>query len=606
MYRLLNTVICCVCCLLGSMAHTLAQPIIIKPETFNPQTGTSISSVRVLQTTKGSTEATVVIQYSYDGSAGPTAQILPVIEKRNQKGVSAWFGANAQTIGAGRGTVSIKARYFADEEGAPAELTTDRIRVLILNQTGNMVLYSETQGKKIQWGNLAEGKSKTTQAAKEPDQSISSKPEQSLPREKAITEERTKKPKDIKIEKTKPTAPKRTSASDSDKKVEEKAPVETVDESVERKAAITASTVAPVEQVPEKVSPVQESMHPIIKPDQVESTQSSTRLIETQKQKAVPEAIGNTNRISTTVKKESKPEIKTEQTIVPGSARVTAQKEESQQAMAKKTVPATSTPAKGETKMASQAEPVTMAKVSSAALKTRITNLDIVNRSLDRSKVTVGVEFEYLDDLSDPFMGVYVSRTGDAPSSGFFKTTPVGIGKSRRNFILVPVSFDSQAAHLASGDVYYSDRLTVFIEETMKRRRYEIFTATMLLKWAAPGSSVSGALASTAALEMDDLKQINPSAGYVTIRYNYPAGASILHVRIYASGNPATADLIAIQDQKVPAGRNLQLVEYALKPDAKIPSEGLQVDTVEIDLRDTTGKVISQVKKEISITLTKP
>lgn len=536
----------------------------------------------------------MVIQYSYDGLAGATAHILPVIEKKSQKGVSAWFGANAQTVGAGRGTVSIKVRYFVDEEGVPSELTTDRIKVLILNQTGNVVLYSETQGKKIQWGHLTDDKSKTAETVKNVDRDESTKPSQSTPGDK------TKKP-----EKDTSTSSKSTATSKPISPAEAPLKTATTPEAIQTHTTKAKSEPASVEQPSEKVPPVQKTAAPIIQPVPVEPSTAPAQLKEELKQEK-NKGLETILPRPTTVETNKAPAAQGEPLKAQDRTQTMVNKEESGKELAKVIPSPAATAARADSMVKNEEEPVAMTKVSPGTLKTRITNLDVVNRSLDRSKATVGVEFEYMDDLSDPVMGVYVSRTGDAKSPNFFKTAPVGIGKSRRNFILVPVSFDTQAARLAEGEVYYSDRMTVFIEETVKRRRYELFTATMLLKWSASGTSGSGLPANPTTLEMDDLKQINPGAGYVTIRYNHPSGASVLHVKIYSSSNPATADLLTIEDQKVPAGRNLQLVEYALKPDARIPSDGLKMDTLEIELRDETGKVISQLRKEISITLTRP
>ena len=84
-----------------------AQPITLQPNGILSLQANSINNVRVVKQTSDGTEVILAMDYSYDGFGGPSATLIPVVEKRDQKGVSAWFGADPLTIGVGRGPISI-------------------------------------------------------------------------------------------------------------------------------------------------------------------------------------------------------------------------------------------------------------------------------------------------------------------------------------------------------------------------------------------------------------------------------------------------------------------------------------------------------------------
>src|SRR5205823_2300279 len=107
-----------------ALAPILAQPLLIQPN-MRPLGGSGVSNLRVIEQSKDGTEVLLGMDVMYDGFGGQTAQVVPLIEKRDQKGVSKWFGADPITVAIGKGPISIKVRYFNDEEGVPPELTTD-------------------------------------------------------------------------------------------------------------------------------------------------------------------------------------------------------------------------------------------------------------------------------------------------------------------------------------------------------------------------------------------------------------------------------------------------------------------------------------------------
>ena len=130
----------------------------------------------------------------------------------------------------------------------------------------------------------------------------------------------------------------------------------------------------------------------------------------------------------------------------------------------------------------------------------------------------------------------------------------------------------------------------------------------MLLIWRAPGASqgpTAGATAATS-LELDTFKQNDPSSGYVTVKYRLTGGPGKLRMKIYDSQNPASADWFTTAELKVQPGPGTQLLEFAVKPEAASPTDLIKVDTLEIELLDATGKVLTTLKKQSAMSWVKP
>src|SRR6185436_16165816 len=83
---------------------------------------------------------------------GATVKLFPLFEKKGQKEVTSWFGSDPVTIGRGKGLISLKAKYFNDEVGVPPEVATDRVFILMVNQTGTILLSRILFLKTIKWG----------------------------------------------------------------------------------------------------------------------------------------------------------------------------------------------------------------------------------------------------------------------------------------------------------------------------------------------------------------------------------------------------------------------------------------------------------------------
>jgi len=135
-----------------SLSPVVAQPVLTQPGSFQGRPTTGVTNLRITSQSADGSEAVLTMDCGYDGFGGPTALVVPVIEKRGQKGVAAWFGADPVAVGVGKALISIKVKYFNDEAGVPPQFTSDSLRVLVLNRSGTAILSSIPFLKTIKWG----------------------------------------------------------------------------------------------------------------------------------------------------------------------------------------------------------------------------------------------------------------------------------------------------------------------------------------------------------------------------------------------------------------------------------------------------------------------
>jgi hypothetical protein len=236
-------------------------------------------------------------------------------------------------------------------------------------------------------------------------------------------------------------------------------------------------------------------------------------------------------------------------------------------------------------------------------LKSKITNVDVVNRSMDRTQMTIGVEYEYRDNIGPkPLLGVNIAKLNDPAGSRQFKSLPAEIGKSRRNFLLFPVKFQP-ASGLAS---FSTDKVLVYLQEAASPKRLNLHVATMLLLWRAPGASASESAKTGSTVEIDDFKQNAAHSGYVTVKYNLPTGPGKLRIKIYDSANPSSAEWFDTPIKPVRAGRGIEILDIMVKSNAKSPTPLLRANQIEIELIDASGGVAAKVSRQVPMAWEKP
>ncbi|HUD45895.1 MAG TPA: MAP7 domain-containing protein [Candidatus Baltobacteraceae bacterium] len=453
-----------------------AQPILITPQSHS-FAGSSLSNLRVLRQSADGAEAILTVDFIYDGIHGPTARLLPVITDQKEPKVSSWFGANPVTISSGRGTISLKVRFFNDEPGVPPELSTDHIRVLMFSDGGNAVISQGIFSRTIKWG----GPKAVIAAAPPP----ASRP------------------------------------TDSEARARDE-------------ARLRAEAVEKARQEAE-----------------------SRRLAE---EKAEADA--------------------------------KAREEEAKRLAEEKAGAATT---------AQTAPAATAPFVISSKTRTKVTNIDVVNRNLDRTEITIAVEYQSGKADGPVRMGIDVASTDDPGVSDYFSCPATDIGKGNRNFVMFPVQFNVAAAQSVKRPAIQTDKVRVYLADASGQKSY-IFQGTLMLVWHVPGAAQPDepALAQSGGgntLEIESFKQNDLFSGYVTVKYNLRAPEGLLRLRIFDSADPATASWFASDDVPIKSGPGLELVKIAVPSQAASP-DVFNADTVEVQMLNSKGDVLATLRKQ--------
>lgn len=239
------------------------------------------------------------------------------------------------------------------------------------------------------------------------------------------------------------------------------------------------------------------------------------------------------------------------------------------------------------------------------AIKTRIMNVDVVSRDIDRSRMTFGIEYEYKDALSGPRIALEVMRQAEPEVSRYFVSGSAEISKSRRNFAVLEVKFQPPAG-LPDSAAFSTDKVLVYLQEGGSGKRFNVFLTTMLLVWRAERSQLTAVQTSGNSIEIDDFKQTDASNGYVTVKYNLLSGSGRIRAKIYEAKRPESAAYFVSDIRDVPIGRGLQLVEVRVDENSKSSTELINADTVEVELLDPEGKVVAKTSKQAAMVWSKP
>lgn len=461
------------------------QPVNI-PQLDRSMAINSISNLRVAEQSEDGTELTLVMQYTYNGHAGATALLVPVIDRRDQPSAGGWFGADMVTVPRGKGPVSIKVKFFNDEPGVPATFETDRVRVLILNRTGSSIIGGKNLLKTVKWGREdgatstpLNGRSEIIQLAAE----------------------------------------------------------------AEARARNQAQLAARAEALALKK----------IESSQNEQQKTEAQLLADKNAKIREDASARATEAAL-IKKEQKELL-------------------------------------ADSKLSSAPELV------STDLKTRITNVEIVNRSRDRSQMTLGIEFELKDKFDfKPLIGARIESTEVAGSEGFFEVAPIEVNK-RKKFVLLPVAFVPRGN--STHQTLVTDKIVVYVTDESGNIHIPLETATMLLKWRKAGAEMGPP--SGGSIVLEEFRQRNHHSGYATVKYHLPTGTGQLRVRVFDSNKPESASWFAADVVPIESGRGLELVPVSIASNSGFPGGEVAVDTVEVELLGQSGQVMETVTRVTSI-----
>jgi hypothetical protein len=145
----------------------------------------------------------------------------------------------------------------------------------------------------------------------------------------------------------------------------------------------------------------------------------------------------------------------------------------------------------------------------------------------------------------------------------------------------------------------------VYLSERGTARRFNVFPATMLLMWRAPGAKGPVAQQAANTIEIDNFNQNDASNGYVSVKYNLLGGKGRLRAKVYDSAKPDSAAYFTSSTPEVQSGRGLMLVEVQVDAEAKSPAGVIHADTVEVELLDGE-RVIARSRKEAAMIWARP
>ncbi|HSH15257.1 MAG TPA: hypothetical protein VLD18_04425, partial [Verrucomicrobiae bacterium] len=171
---------------------------------------------------------------------------------------------------------------------------------------------------------------------------------------------------------------------------------------------------------------------------------------------------------------------------------------------------------------------------------------------------------------------------------------------------LVQVAY---ARPTAAASTLITDRLHIYgTSSPTATEQIPLHTATMLLVWRAPGAGANQpaaanptAVARASSVELTDFRQRTSTSGYASVTYQLPEGTGRLRVRLRNSARPESGDWFVAEPVPIKAGQGLELIPVTVSANASVPAGRLEVDTIEVDLLDTEGKVIGQTKKQTAI-----
>jgi hypothetical protein len=594
---------------LSGVLPLIAQPILIQPgNSFGARQpiGSGVENLRVVEQSADGTEAQLTMDYSYDGFSGAIAQLLPVIGKKGQKGVSAWFGSDPVTVGQGRGTITIKIRYFNDEPGVPPMFTSDQVRILILNQQGTAILTAIPFLKTIKWGSP----NALPVTPSQPPLASNPAPDPAVLAREAEARRAAEANARAEIERRELARQAAEAEALARRQAEEKARAEALAREEARKKAETETA---------RLAQEKAAADQLARERQIAEAQRAAE--EKAREEARIKAEAEAARLAAEKREAEAKALAAEQARKEAEARAAAAAKAEEQAkaelaaqkLAEERKQAEALAQKAATRAPAPAQPIQPPVINepvpsleiASDIKTKVTNVDVVNRSLDRSQMTFGVEFEYKDRLPHPMLGVDVFRQSEPGVSHYFQSRPAEIGKSRRNFVLFPVKFQPPSG-LSDSAAFSTDKVLVYLSEKESARRHNVFPATMLLVWRAPGSHAPSAGQTGESVEIDDFKQNDASSGYLSVKYALPSGTARLHAKVFDSAKPGTAAYFTTTVPEVKAGRGLQLIDVQIDPESKSPADVIHADTVEIELVDLSGKVLAKTSKTADMIWARP
>ncbi len=611
---------------LCSASEVLAQPLIEGFNSpFNNEQITSITRLSAAQETPGSTEVKVNFSYTYSGRNGPTATvyIVPVSREFPQAGL--WFGSDPFTISQGRGVGSIEISYFQDEPGAPVVFNTDAFRALIVENGGRGVIADLNFTKRVQWGKPGDKKAE-----------LSVEPAPLLSQPDGEDQELMKRRQEVEAERLR-LEQERLAAEEEARKRREAEKLAKKQVAIQEVARLQALEIA--KRIQQEQQAREEAARLAKLEEERKAREEAARLAKLEEERKAREEAARLAKLeeerkareeaARLAKVEEERRKLLELLAVAESSAAEMQKELADSRM--KSEQAASEAAEAEklanelksakAKVDDEAKVIAKASAQEAArtvpmllepqpgqFKTQVRHVDVVNRSRDRTSMTIGVEFEMRDQLDSPAMGVRVTRKDEPRAFQLFESDPEPIGRSRRNFLLLPVRFNPSLFPSAESLAQYAtDQVQVYMTPNPDfSDKYRLFDTTMLLHWESEANSKVTEIQriNDDYLEIDTFKKNDLHQGYVSIRYRLKSDNSgKIIVALFDSKNPATRSWIDTDIRYISGDVGLEVLNFSVSPDADPPSGNLfDLDTILIQLLDSNDQVIAEIRKQTPMT----
>jgi hypothetical protein len=561
---------------LGLLAFQLAldlqsQPILVQPQNQGFG-GSSLSNLRLRNLSADGTEAILTVEFNYDGVNGPGARILPVIREKKQPNVSGWFGADPVPVSTGRGIISLRVKFFSDEPGVPPQLTTDHVKVIMLSDSGNTIISQGLFATTIKWGNT-----NAQPARPSPPKIQEQAPLQAQAGEKASQEARL--------------------MAEAEAKSRQEARLKAEADELARQQAV-AKQLAEEKAKAEADAKAREEARLKAQADEQARQMAEAKRLAEEKAKAEAEAkAAEETRLKAEAQEKARQESEARR-LAEEKAKAEA---ETRRAAAEKAGAASPT-----AQAAPAATPAPFALSSTA--RTKVINIDVVNRNIDRTEMTIGVEYKYAKEDGQAEMGVDIASTEEPRAAAYFSSAPARIGRGSRNFLMFPVKVNAAAAAQdLRRATLPTDKVRIYLAAPGGAKSY-VFEATMLLVWQLPGGATASAPepAGQNIIDIDTFKQNDLFNGCVTVRYDMAArGGGKLRLRVYDSAQPATADWFASDDVTINSGPGLGLLKVSVPKEAPSP-DLFNADTIEVQMLDSNGAVVASVKKQSAMSWAKP
>jgi multidrug efflux pump subunit AcrA (membrane-fusion protein) len=585
-----------------NLALTLHAQILVQPQSQS-MPGSGVSNLRVLKQSADGTETILTVDFSYDGINGSSARLLPVImDKKQPREMSTWFGADAVTIGRGHGTVSLRVKFFNDDAGVPPQITTDHVRILMLSDNGRSVIGQGIFARTIHWG------SANASAAAPPPEAQSQTKRVAEEKAKAEVDAKAHEEAQLKVEAQAKARQEEEAAAKAQEQARLKAEAEEKirhEAEAKRLAEEKAQADAQNKEAQLKAEAEERIRHEAEAKrlaDEKAKADADAKIREQARLKAEAGAVAKAQE-DAKLKAEAEEKARQDAEIKRLAEEKIKAEAESKRLAEEQAKAAAATPPAETAPRSTKA-----ALVLSPKTRSKVTSIDVVNRNIDRTEMTIAVEYQYAKEDAMPKMGIDLASTDEPLASDCFMSVPVEIGKGSRNFVMFPVKLDPGAAtRNFKRPTLPTDKAWVYLADGSGQKSY-IFQATMLLVWHLPGfetqASVVSAPGNTVEIN-DNFKQNDYFSGYITVKYNLVPAAGKLRLRIRNSSNPAVASYFASDDVPVKAGPGLQLVRIAVPKESKAP-DVFDADTVEIELLDTKNKVLTSLKQQTPMNWAKP